>query len=113
MKLSHHAFDYEYDFYRPCQHGSTCCQNNYCRCAQITNVHTKSIPGEYLIKELKKAIDKKRKWTAIEDYCIERLFVSNNLRNTNKYEFEVSRGYYGEEITGVTSDSLNTCEKEI
>ena len=105
MRLSHYSFDYDYDTHHPCQYGSSCCDDDYCRCGIIENTRVKSVPTESLIAELKESIEKNRKWSDIEDYCIGRLFTSNKLWDTDSYSLKVCGGYYGEEIDGIESDA--------
>lgn len=33
-----YTFEYKNKIYRPCENGSDCCKNDYCRCGQITDV---------------------------------------------------------------------------
>ena len=112
MNLSHYLFEYDYDIYRQCEHGSYCCDRDYCRCGVITDERVTEVPSESLIIEFKNFIDKKKKWNDFENYCLGRLFISHELYETEKYELTTCRGYYGEEINGVCCDCWDKFEKD-
>lgn len=113
MKLSHYCFDYDYDTYRACHHGSSCCDNDYCRCGVIQDARITEVPSEYLVEELKKSINKKRKWTDFENYCLGRLFISHGLYKPDSYELRVCGGYYGQEIDGIDCSFWDSFEKDV
>lgn len=116
MHLSHYAFDYDYDIYRACQHGSDCCDNDYCRCGEIQNGKITSVDLDYLFKQTTDEIDKKRKYTEIERYCIGRMLIHHKMYDPESYELLVCRGYYGEEIDGIecyNSHSYITAVREM
>lgn len=113
MKLSHYCFDYDYDTYRECENGSSCCENDYCRCGVIENIVIKSIDTDYLVSTFQDALlGKKHKWTDVEKYCFGRLFTAMKMYDTSKYSIHTCGGYYGEELDGASCDSWNEFEKE-
>ncbi len=88
--------EYTSESYYPCQNGSSCCDNDYCRCGQITNTEVLSVNDQqiidYFIKKVKDPINA---------YCVDRLIRTSSLLNPKCWAVEVSGGYYGEEIGGV------------
>lgn len=112
MKFSYYTFEYDYDVNYACRNGSDCCDNDFCRCGVIVNEQVTQVPSEYLIEEFKKSIDKKKKWTDFENYCLGRLFTSHKLYDPEKYYLNTCSGYYGEEIYDISCDYWLEFEKE-
>lgn len=96
-----YAVDYDYDTYYPCQNGSDCCDNDYCRCGVINNARAKvDVNTSYSI-----ACTLTRNQTLRKDprfYCLER-WISCVLRETpDCFDVSVGGGYYGQEVYGVS-----------
>lgn len=107
MQLSHYYFEYDYDTYYACHHGSSCCDNDYCRCGVINNTQITKVDLDYLLRATFEEIDKKKKtWTDIDRYCVGRLLIAHNMHDGSNYELTVCGGYYGEEISGIYSNSI-------
>jgi len=100
--MNHYAFEYNCDYYYECQHGSSCCQDDYCRCGKIVDLVITKVPNEEIIKELKSTLKPGKRpkpiWSDIENYCIERLFVIHKLYKPEKYDIAIEGGYYGQEL---------------
>ena len=65
----HYSCQYDYQEDRPCQHGSDCCDNDYCRCGVIENAHVTSAPtASSIFNQLK--IDPH----IISQYYVDRLY---------------------------------------
>lgn len=112
--ISHYSFDYDYDVYRACENGADCCRYDFCRCGVIQNARILKLPSNILetymdefrppLKEKspkKYTVTKKQPWSDLEMYCLDRLFIINQMYDLNKYRVYATGGYYGEEIGGV------------
>jgi hypothetical protein len=99
------VIDYDYETYYPCQNGSDCCENDYCRCGQILNAEvTKLQKTDIFVSE---------SWSALNEidlYCIERILTINKFWNTDSWEITVCSGYYGEEIDKFIFNHANNCK---
>lgn len=96
-----YVVDYDYDTYNACEHGSDCCDNDYCRCGKIVNAHVKAdvLTSRAIAKHLTKnqGLHKDPKF-----YCLER-WISCVLReNPDCFDVSTGSGYYGEEVYGVS-----------
>lgn len=112
MQIPSGYFEFDYDVYRPCQRGSDCC-DSICRCGKLQDVKIESFDILGVADFLKKALlDKKHKWTVVENYCFGRLFTIMKLYDPEQYEPTTSRGYYGEEIDGAYVNEWLEFERE-
>lgn len=89
-----YIIDYSYDDYKACEHGSDCCNNDYCRCGLIQNIKLKNIPYDKIINKISKI-------SIIDQYCIDRILSFCGFNNIDNYEPIVSGGYYGEELDAI------------
>jgi hypothetical protein len=89
--------EYESDYEYPCQNGSDCCDNDYCRCGIVTNANVKSVDIDALISNL---FTKSKDTNVISQYCVDRLIRNSDLKDTASWEVSVSGGYYGQETNG-------------
>jgi len=99
----------DYSTYNPCQHGSDCCENDYCRCGTITDTSIKNIDLAYVIEQITKGSD-----CEFFRYCVDRLARIYKIYDTNAWEVIVCGGYYGQEIEGVkltNSEFIKAVEK--
>jgi hypothetical protein len=109
MELPYYYFEYHYDIYRACLHGSNCCDNDYCRCGEIINTQITSVDLSKLLEATMNEVDKKRKYTEVERYCIGRILIQNKMHDLCNYELVIGGGYYGQEIIGVNCHNLRSC----
>lgn len=98
--------DYDYESYFPCQNGSDCCDNDYCRCEEITKVWITETPNleGLALREFNKRKTKKEKGfkvSEIDAYCLERILSINNLWDPEEWTINIGPGYYGEEIDSI------------
>jgi len=100
--------DLDYETYHPCQNGSNCCDNDYCRCGQIDNVQFVKIPST------KEIVDKfYAEETDINKYFIDRILTINKIWDKNNWSVQVCGGYYGQEIGDVSITNGTVIEDEI
>lgn len=114
MKATVYAeVDYDYDIVRDCP-------NNYCdgicRCGRYTNTEVTKVLDVQVSVNIKDS--SKRKPTAaklsdIDNYCIDRMVVYGGAYNVDNYSFNISNGYYGEEIDSITLDDVLELEENI
>lgn len=95
--------DYEYDSYYPCQHGSGCCDDDYCRCCEISNVRITNVPINYFVEFLcgkaKKNLSKEEnKKDTILRYCVDRILRLHQIYDNNNFDTSVRDDYYGQEV---------------
>jgi len=93
------SFDYKYDIYKPCQNGSDCCENDYCRCGEITNAIVE-IDFEHLRNSITKDVKDQ-----VLVYCTDRILSIAEIYKSDNWQVNIEKGYYGEEIEGVVLDS--------
>jgi hypothetical protein len=91
------AVTFDYDTYHPCQDGSDCCDNDYCRCGIIQNTRITEVNFVLLIKDLVGKCD-----DILIKYCVDRIIKTSGLINNDSWEVNTSGGYYGEEVHGVS-----------
>jgi len=91
----------EYDVDHPCESGSDCCDNDYCRCGIIINAHVPiDVNNSYSI-----ALKTAKNQGLVKDfrfYCLERLISCLLRQNPDCFDVTACGGYYGQEISGVT-----------
>lgn len=91
------GIDVDYDTYYACRNGSDCCDNDYCRCGEITDKSLKIDFYEFtagLAKHHKIKDD-------IGTYGINRIATLFKMYDPTNWDVEVCGGYYGQEIDGV------------
>jgi len=91
------AAEYDYDSYKACQNGSSCCDHDYCRCGVITNAHIKSVNINYVIDLMTKDCQDE-----LLCYCVDRVMRISKVMDVNSWKINISGGYYGEEVHGVS-----------
>lgn len=96
-----------YDTYYECHTGSSCCDNDYCRCGVIQNAEIKETPE---ISSIVKLFGNKLK--EIDKYCIDRILTINNVWDPDKYDICIRPGYYGEEIDFVKLKNAEKIEEK-
>jgi len=91
--------DCDYDSHYPCHNGSDCCDNDMCRCGQITNIRiTKK---DYLgVFDMIVADGKNKEFNKILAFML----LKNLIRDA-EFDAPVSGGYYGEEIGSVKPEN--------
>lgn len=110
--------EYDYDRSYPCDDG---CVNDYCRCGRIDNVRVKvdfhnlaigiAIPMENVLLEINEANKLKRKIeknSMFFAYCIDRVLRIKKADNPDLWDGEVSGGYYGQELDGISFSDYDT-----
>ena len=111
--LKHDSFSYnfysdiEYDMYRPCENGSDCCDDDYCRCGTIINVRVlDNVNRSVTIAKCSARIVALHNSFAF--YCLERLISCVLRKHPDCLQPSISGGYYGEEMNGLylTSETL-------
>lgn len=100
MKLDdkfHHynEIKYDADYYTPCNDGSDCCDNDYCRCGVYRDVSITEIDLRAIIDSYCKLAD-----NDIDKYCIDRLLTHSKIKENSSWEPRINGGYYGEEFDG-------------
>ena len=94
LNLQYHVIC-DYKVFRPCQNGSNCCDNDYCRCSKLYAAKVSHTPDlASLVKDFKPA-------SALIAYCLERILTIAQIWDKERYVIEIRNGYYGEEIGGV------------
>jgi len=99
--LHYGGVEVEYSTHHPCQNGSHCCDDDYCRCGEITVEGIESINTLSLIHC---CFSTEKSILNIEDhqsflYAMERLFILSNLIDKDSaWDISVEGGYYGEEL---------------
>jgi hypothetical protein len=89
-------------------HDCTSCSGrceDYCRCSEIINAKVTSVDLEILFEkfsEFYSSYAKNATNKSIFNYCLYRLLVINKLYDTSSWEVETCRGYYGEEVEGIS-----------
>ncbi len=94
------AAEIEYDSYYACEHGSDCCQHDYCRCGVIRNARVVSVDASAIVAKLTEDIEK----DMLLCYCVDRVLRSSKALEMDSWEVNVTGGYYGEEVHGVKLD---------
>jgi len=100
----------DYDTYNACEHGSDCCQNDYCRCGVLTNIHATSVNIPSIVRSLLPCSAPK-----IHRYAVDRILRIYEVYNPGLYEGSAVGGYYGEELGPVTicHQVAQKCDKAI
>ena len=105
--------DVDYSTTRDCANNRCNEDGNLCRCSKITDEEIVEPPDLYSLAHYIAAKFTYKKY--IDDvflYSINRILRTMNI-TTESYSITVSRGYYGEEIDGVTLDCQHKIVKEI
>lgn len=102
--LQYMGIDYDYNTYYACHGGSSCCDNDYCRCGVIEDARVTNIVAadKFVETHWNKNSD-------IEKYCIERILTNCRWYDSEYFEVQSCGGYYGEEIGGVYFNNANVC----
>lgn len=87
------GIEYDSETYHPCQNGSTCCDNDYCRCGKIQNARVTDFDINKFIHSFSNE--------EIPNYFLDRIFSIAKV-DTNSFEVEVEGGYYGQETGAIT-----------
>lgn len=85
----------EYDY----ESGSSCgdeCEG-YCHHTTVNNVEITEVNVDYIVKELTTGCK-----DVLTSYCIDRVIHSSKLHETSSWAANVGRGYYGQEVNGVS-----------
>jgi hypothetical protein len=85
----------DYETYRPCQNGSNCCDNDYCRCGIIRDARVANASTGKILDLFGEELDV---W---DRYCIDRVLSNAGAWDSDNYRIETCRGYYGEEFDGI------------
>lgn len=93
--------NFSYDTYYPCQNGSDCCDNDYCRCGKITGISDIKINYSKAIKSIYDV----KKPNLVLQYCLDRILIINNFHDSDNWELKVEAGYYGQEVAGVSCNN--------
>jgi hypothetical protein len=104
------GIDYDYDSERNCDGG--CESGDYCRCSKICDTRITHFDVTALKNHIVDSLKNEKDLSDIVKdsftiYCIERLMVIHKMYDQENYEIEVSGGYYGEEIGGVTFSNFS------
>jgi len=87
----HTYLSVSYDERHPCQEGSNCCDNDYCRCGEISNV------------KVLKPINIIHECLSLNDgFFLERILSHFKLYSPDTYEGHPESGYYGDELGEIT-----------
>lgn len=104
--LSYHG-DYDVEWYKPCENGSDCCDNDYCRCSEVSSTKINSIDIDGIVKKLIGT----RYDDPFSAYCIERIIRNSNIKDIDSWEVICHAGYYGEETAGIRISNQLTIDK--
>lgn len=103
------SVDVDYDTERDCENNGC---DGICRCSTITNTKIDDIDVSWtdfkLVDEKGKKVPIKKGPSDIEKYCLNRLIVIHGGFDEDNYEIIIDRGYYGEEIGGITFEDSNS-----
>lgn len=103
--------EYTYDEYRPCQEGSDCCDDDYCRCTQIIDKEITVAPDMETVTNMVASIFG---FTSdIDLYGCNRLLTIHKAYDTGFYYLASERDYYGETPAGVFFESPSALEKDL
>lgn len=91
----HYNITYDADYYNPCNDGSDCCDNDYCRCGVYRNVSVTEIDLREIINSFCELAN-----NDIDKYCIDRLLTHSKIKENSSWEPRINGGYYGEEFDG-------------
>ena len=92
------------DTYYPCQEGSDCCKDDYCRCGEITSTRVVSPPDfkDVVAKVAKHfALKANSNDNELDLYACDRILTFLKAYETDFYYVRVGGGYYGQEVEGV------------
>jgi hypothetical protein len=108
--ISDDVIDYEYDTENECSYDPSCC-DSICRCTVIINFNIISVRINNLINNIYKNIKNDNYTTkTIVIYCLDRLLRKRKLYDPGNWNYEISHGYYGDEIDGCFIDSKSKKE---
>jgi uncharacterized protein YwgA len=98
------GISYDYDRVEAYDHDERCA-DDYCRCSSLENFSISSISGNEFVNYIKSylGVEHSRFDNDIFNIC-EKL-------TTDDFEFEVSGGYYGEELDSITLENYGVIEK--
>lgn len=91
-----HCCDYDYNTHHACNYGSSCCDNDYCRCGVINDARIVSVD----LDQLMSALVKKQNLSVIDHYVLDRLVRICELYSKAHWEVNIQSGYYGQEVSG-------------
>lgn len=87
--------DYDYDRERECSYDNNIC-DGICRCSRITRCQISSVDTWKFAEQISLIEN-----ASILTYCIDRLLVINQIHYTDYWDFNITRGYYGDEFEGL------------
>lgn len=101
VDLNYSGVELDRSTYHPCQNGNSCCDDDYCRCGEIT------IDGIAKVNPLgiiHSCFPSEKCILNIEDnqsflYAMERLFILSDLDSKDSaWDISIEDGYYGQEL---------------
>lgn len=102
------SYNFQYlidvDYYR---NSSNCECDGICRCSTIDNSRAKDVDMIGITDVFLDAFSKDE----FTKYCVNRILVGCKLYDPDMWSISVSRGYYGEEVTGVFLDGKGNVKK--
>ena len=78
------------------------CNESICRCTTIENARVDEVNVSDVFNEL--YLKHVETYSAINEYCFERICYLNKIFDKSEYTVETCSGYYGEEVYGVFFD---------
>ena len=93
--LASYGVEYEYDTQTTCDWNGDCNGDSICRCSTIENPRVTKVDISQLVSFFGTKLSK------IDKYAVDRILRFNKAYDPFNYEFEISPGYYGEEMDGV------------
>lgn len=103
--------EYDYDTMYDC-HSNYLAEDEYnscrgiCRCGRIVDTRVTSVDTWGLAKDISSNKD-----DLLLIYCIDRVLVANRIYDTDNWDFDITGGYYGEELRRISlydNTTLNT-----
>lgn len=98
------ALDYIYDTHYECQEGSTCCDNDYCRCGVLQDLKATSINPRMISDRI---IGKMS--NVVHAYCVDRIVMKAVTPYVSHpedlFDVHACSGYYGEEVGEIKMSS--------
>jgi len=88
--------DFDCDTYHACQHGSDCCDGDYCRCGSIINTRITDV-SFYENRSIKKL-------KLVDQYYVDRIIRLSGVLKHENWDVDICGGYYGEETNGAILD---------
>jgi hypothetical protein len=99
-----YIFHVDYDSKQHC-HEVDCesLHGGYCRCSTIENAHIENISIQTIVDSITN-----KNTSMLDKYGIDRILTKMNLTDSDYWDINICRGYYGQEIDNV---KLNNAEK--